>query len=523
MAFVTHDPLVGKKLDSYYIERLLGRGGMARVYRGYDINLRRYAAIKVISPDLKAKNQPKYEERFRKEARAVAQLKNANIVGVYHFGLADDLYYMAMEYIDGTDLEWVMDDYHNDGELLSYDEIYRVIRKVANALDYAHSEGVLHRDIKPSNIMIDERGEPILTDFGLALITSEGTSGDIFGSPYYISPEQAVNSADAVPQSDLYSLGVVLYKMLTGSTPFNDETPMQIAMAHMVKAPPPPEEFYPEIHPAFEAVLEKAIAKKPEDRYKTGAQMVRALKRAINEAESDPVKQAQPRVVSSSTGKPVFRLSEMAITAKISKFRHANPLPTAPPIDTEALKNAATPAERQEMPAIASPGETEPVVVEQDVTIESIPEPITQVDTTFDAETELTQSRRTVEMAKRKRRSLLFLILLVLIIGGGAAAFFMLDPLSNTGNDTSVAAPSVSTAPITMVIEGPVEIISDTQIAIYGLTFNLPDDPRFEDLRNGDTLWMEAAFSRSGNAFRINRVQTVAVNSVVIELEEDDS
>lgn len=519
MAVVSSDPLIGREVDGYYIEKLLGRGGMARVYRGYDIHLHRYVALKIISPDLK--NNQKYEERFKKEARAVAQLRHPNIVGVYRFGMVDDIYYMAMDYIAGTDLEWIMEDYYRDGELLSYAEIYRLISKVAKALDYAHEQGVYHRDVKPSNIMLDESGEPIVTDFGLAMIVSERTSGDVFGSPYYISPEQAVNSANAIPQSDLYSLGVILYKMLTGSTPFNEDTPMQIAMAHMIKQPPRPKEFYPDIHPAFEPLLNQALAKKPEERFKTGALMVRALKKAITEAEKStgkpPTESRRASQVKSE--KPLLRLSDVVIAEKITKFRQANPLPAAPPVLDQSRESGATPTQKQEVQAVPKPKHTQPVAVyhppavHDDLDGETLPAPHMPQKATPTASPQETKKRRSP-------LPMLLLLLLIVVIGGGGV-FFLMNNDGGTNETPSGAVVSASNA-VTMVIEGQVQRIDDNRAEIFGFNLLLPDDPRFDDLDVGDTLWVEAGFTRTDDAIQLRNIRTVAINSVIIELPDEE-
>ncbi|MEO1165809.1 MAG: serine/threonine-protein kinase [Chloroflexota bacterium] len=204
------DPLIGQTIDGYDIQSLLGHGGMGRVYQALDITLNRYAALKVMShPTHKAEL---YKKRFDREAQSIAKLKHPNIVAIYRFNRTDDFSYMAMEFVDGADLRWVLRDYASNGELIDYKTLYDIINQIAKALDYAHKNGVIHRDIKPSNIMIARDGAAILTDFGLALDTNEGTLGEAFGSPHYIAPEQAVNSAKAVPQTDIYSLGVVLYE-----------------------------------------------------------------------------------------------------------------------------------------------------------------------------------------------------------------------------------------------------------------------------------------------------------------------
>ncbi|NJN93970.1 MAG: serine/threonine protein kinase [Anaerolineales bacterium] len=227
------DKLLSQQLDEYRLEALLGHGGMARVYRGFDTRLKRTAAIKVI--DAPFQTDPAYATRFEREAQAIAQLKHPHVVGVYRYGEANGLLYIAMEYIEGADLETVLATYHDDQQFMPPSEVSRIIRPVCLALDYVHSQGVIHRDIKPSNIMLDSQGRPILTDFGLVLLDYQ-TRGEIFGTPHYIAPEQVVSSAGAVPQSDLYSLGVILYEIFTGKLPFEADHPYDIAMLHLNRA-----------------------------------------------------------------------------------------------------------------------------------------------------------------------------------------------------------------------------------------------------------------------------------------------
>src|SRR5258706_2763822 len=275
------DPLLGKQLGDYVIPSLLGRGGMARVYKGYDERLQRFAAVKVINTDFLSADQAEYTERFRREARAIARLHHPNIVGVYQFGEFEGSCYMAMVFLDGKDLRQILKETADRRELMPYREVVSIIRGIGEALDYAHSRGVIHRDIKPSNIMIDTENRSILTDFGLALSTAEGTLGDTFGSAHYIAPEQAVSSAKAVAQSDLYSLGVCLYEMLAGKVPFDDPSAMSLALKHLNDAPPPPHLFNPLLTPAVEQVIFKVLHKDPLKRYPSGAALTEALERAI--------------------------------------------------------------------------------------------------------------------------------------------------------------------------------------------------------------------------------------------------
>ena len=190
------DTLVGQQLGGYLLDRVIGRGGMSMVYYAWDLGLQRAAAVKVI--DTRYRQNPMYAQRFVQEARAIATWRHDNILQVYYAGQEEDLYYFAMEYIGGPDLKKVMGKYVDAGELMPIADLLRIGRVVADALDYAHERQVIHRDIKPANIMIDRDGRVVLADFGLALDTQQGSLGETFGSPHYIAPEQARNSAKAV-------------------------------------------------------------------------------------------------------------------------------------------------------------------------------------------------------------------------------------------------------------------------------------------------------------------------------------
>ncbi|GIK40852.1 MAG: hypothetical protein BroJett011_46850 [Chloroflexota bacterium] len=283
----TTDSLVGQRFDEYRLEKLLGRGGMAHVYRGLDVHLKRWVAIKVI--DTPFRTDSDYRRRFEREAQAIAQLEHPHIVRLYRYGEADGLLYMAMQYIEGADLDSVLAGYRADGEYIEPVEASRIIREICLALDYAHGKGVIHRDVKPSNIMLDKAGRAILTDFGLALLSEVGTRGEIFGSPHYMAPEQAASSAKVVPQSDLYAVGVILYQMFTGQLPFDDPQPMEVAMLHMVEPPPRPRDVRPEISLELEAVILKALTKDPSGRYPTGAALADAVDQALKARSKTPL------------------------------------------------------------------------------------------------------------------------------------------------------------------------------------------------------------------------------------------
>jgi serine/threonine protein kinase len=225
-------------LANFRLDRLIGRGGMAKVYYGWDLNLQRPAAIKLI--DERIREDPSFRERFLREARAMAGWRHPHLPQVYQAGEENGIPYFAMEYIPGLDLARLLDTYRQRGELPPQNEVLRIGRAVAGALDYAHAHGSVHRDVKPANILVAQDGRIFLTDFGLVMHLEQGTTGDIFGSPHYIAPEQARSSALVVPQSDLYGLGVVLYELLTGSRPFDDPEPAAVAWKQVNEPPPPP-------------------------------------------------------------------------------------------------------------------------------------------------------------------------------------------------------------------------------------------------------------------------------------------
>ncbi len=271
--------LIGRTLGNFQVKRLLGRGGMAEVYYGWDVKLHRHVAIKVIEAQNRAKKSQ--ANRFIQEARMMANWRHENIIPIYYAGDETGIFYYVMEYIDGFDLASIMSVYADKGELMPTADVLRIGNAIASALDYAHKQGVIHRDVKPANVLIADDGHVALGDFGLALDLNDKSQGEVFGSPHYISPEQARKSSDAVPQSDLYSMGVILYEMLTGATPFNDPSPAGLALQHITEAPPRPRSINPSLSPQVEEVLLKALEKKPANRYQSGKGLMDALGKAL--------------------------------------------------------------------------------------------------------------------------------------------------------------------------------------------------------------------------------------------------
>jgi serine/threonine protein kinase len=279
--------LVGHTLGPYQVLEKIGYGGMAEVYKGFHPALDRYVAIKLLGQSLGA--DPNFARRFQREAQAISVLDHPNIVQVFDFGAqplspeGDEVHYLVMEYLEGRDLRAEMEGRASAGEPFAPDEISHILEQVARALDYAHQHGVIHRDVKPGNILVTGDGRVVLTDFGLAMLrdrASQATLGKSFGTPEYIAPEQAIDSRAATPQSDIYALGVILYEMVTGRLPFEDDSPLSLALKHINQEPIPPRRHSPDLPEAVEAVILRALAKEPADRFPTAQAMIDALNQA---------------------------------------------------------------------------------------------------------------------------------------------------------------------------------------------------------------------------------------------------
>src|SRR5262245_52022569 len=271
----TSDTLIDRLFDDRYrITRKLGAGGMATVYLAEDQELGRRVAIKILNE--RHANDEQFVERFRREAKNAAGLSHPNVVSIYDRGEAEGTYYIAMEYVEGRTLKDLILRRGPSPIPIAID----YTRQILQALRFAHRAGIVHRDIKPHNVIVDSDGRVKVADFGIARAgTSQMTeAGSIIGTAQYLSPEQA-RGAPVDQTSDLYSLGIVLYELLTGTVPFNGETPVEIAMKHLSAVPDPPSERRPEVPHALDLVVLRALAKDPRDRYQSAEEMDADLER----------------------------------------------------------------------------------------------------------------------------------------------------------------------------------------------------------------------------------------------------
>ncbi len=267
----------GTNLGAFRILHQIGEGGMAKVFKAYQPSMERYVALKVLPSHYAS--DPQFIERFNREARTIARLEHRHILPVYDFGEQEGVTFLAMRLVEGGTLKELL----SKGRLTLHDTL-ELINQICSALDYAHRHNVVHRDIKPSNVMLDSEGAVYLTDFGIAKVLEAAgdltASGTAIGTPAYMAPEQAMgNKVDG--RTDLYALGVVLYEMVVGKVPFHADTPMAVLMAHIHEPLPLPRDQDSKIPEAVEAVIIKAVAKDPADRYQTANEMAQALRQAI--------------------------------------------------------------------------------------------------------------------------------------------------------------------------------------------------------------------------------------------------
>lgn len=323
------EDLSGKTLGKYQIHSPLGQGGMAAVFKAFQPGIERFVALKILPRQYA--NDPEFTGRFEQEAKVIAKLQHPHILPVHDFGQADGYTFLVMPLVESGTLADLL-----KGFSLPAGRIRTIISQVGDALDYAHSQGLIHRDVKPSNILIDRRGNCLLTDFGIAKMV-EGTkhftaTGGILGTPTYMSPEQGMGEK-LTQTSDVYSLGVVLYELATGKVPFDAETPLAVVIKHMNDPLPLPSKLKPDISRTLETVIMKALAKAPGDRFPTAADLVRAVRMAIPES----IGGAEEAQVSTVPRKELATVEELAREEQAesvpSKQIPVPPVPTPGPVE----------------------------------------------------------------------------------------------------------------------------------------------------------------------------------------------
>lgn len=293
--------LVGQDLGQYHVVEQIGKGGMATVYRATQASMKRDVAIKVLPRTLT--HEDTFLERFYREVEIIASLQHPHILPVYDFGEYDGLPYIVMSYMSGGTL----------GDLITEGAmepgvVRRITREMADALDYAHRKGIIHRDFKPGNVLLDEQGNTYLSDFGLAKVsaaTMKITGAGVLGTPAYMSPEQS-EPGDLTPAADVYALGVTLFQMLTGNVPYDAPSPLGVLMAHVTQPVPNIHRLRPELPPAVQPVIDKAMAKLPLDRYQTPGALAAALADALVTGEAAPLDIGEAMVMTNMLGQVIF-------------------------------------------------------------------------------------------------------------------------------------------------------------------------------------------------------------------------
>jgi tRNA A-37 threonylcarbamoyl transferase component Bud32 len=286
---MTETPLpLPKKISRYEIRSEIGRGGMASVYLAYDPNFGREVAIKILPHELM--HDPTFRTRFNREAHTIATLEHPAIVPVYDFGEEDGQPFLVMRYLSGGSLVSRI----HAGPIPA-EEAAKILSRIGSALDAAHSKGVVHRDLKPANILFDQYGNAYLSDFGIAHLSDAGgtlTGSMVIGTPAYMSPEQVSGDKKVDGRSDIYALGIVVFEMLTGQAPFQADSPLKVMMMHVSTPPPKISEADVKLPPGSSAVLERALAKEPDQRYQKAADFSRAFDEVT--AERKPIPSATP-------------------------------------------------------------------------------------------------------------------------------------------------------------------------------------------------------------------------------------
>ncbi len=318
-------------LGQYYITEVVGRGSTSTVYKAFQSSLNRYVAVKVLANNV----DPQFAVRFKREAYAVAQLQHPNILPIYDYGEQEGLRYFVMQYIEGnTTLDRLL-----GGRPMEPLAALRLILPLLSALSYAHAHGVVHRDIKPANIMLPRRDWPMLADFGIAKLLDDSQQltppGQSLGTAIYMAPERATSRAVDV-RTDLYSIGVVLYEMLTGHVPFDGVGPVDVLRKHLNTPPPPPRSLNPNLPAVLEPVLLRSLEKNPIDRYQTADEMSQAIERAIGQIERQNAQRQLQQMLQERVAEPPVAKQKVPADPYQTRVLPEFETPRLPPVPKRA-------------------------------------------------------------------------------------------------------------------------------------------------------------------------------------------
>jgi serine/threonine protein kinase len=428
------------KIGRYEIVEKVGHGGMATVLKACDPNFEREVAVKVMPQSFL--HDPKFRKRFEREGKMIARLEHYAIVPVYDFGEDNGQPYIVMRLMTGGDLATRI----KNGSL-SQEEAGRILIRIADALDIAHSNGVIHRDMKPGNILFDNYGDAYLSDFGIARMVESDTTltgSSIIGTPSYMSPEQIQGEKDIDGRSDIYSLGVILYQMLSGEMPFSAETPGKVMMQHILEPVPDISTRHPDIPPAVSAVISKAMAKTPQDRYQTGKEMAAAYETAAQVATQESSPPLADQKVADEPHTTVYKAADVRST-------------------TEATSDISKDSQSE----IAPTGKFEQQAGSIQTDVEKVPAAMTNAHQAASPENVVSQQR--LETAKdertgvqqKKRNPLVWALpLAILIIAGGFFGF----TFANRSGSAAVPVADLETTATESIIQAtntpvPTEII----------------------------------------------------------------
>ena len=414
-----------RRIGKYELQEQLGHGGMAEVWKAFDLQLHRYVAIKILHANLQ--EDPSFVARFEREAQLIASLHHPNIVQLHDFQIASQeadttTAYMVMDYVEGETLGQYIEKTSKQGNIPYPAEIVQIFTYIGLAVDYAHQKGVIHRDLKPTNILLDKlntthtaAGEPILSDFGVAKLM--GTAGNTLagthvGTPLYISPEQ-VNGYAGNERSDIYALGIILYEIVTGVLPFQGTDPAAVMVQHLNSAPPSPRSINPNIPPALEAVILRSLAKDPAQRFPSASSLAAAIAEGLDVPVPDKI--GRPAYPVNAIDMPTYLSSPLAAQTVSSQTAQSVP-------NVSVLSPASVSAQNT----------------------------IPHTDVTSNASVAPSQSTPPLQApsvvktgSKRPKRSIVLalLVLLLLLIGGSLGAFLLLPRLlhpSPIASDTIV-------------------------------------------------------------------------------------